>query len=185
MTDCGSQRIETSRLVLRKGKPGDEKVLFETCFSLPEVTQYMRYPTHRSIEDTHAIFAQWRQRWDDIDTYHWVIALKDSDIAIGTIGVIGILKNDSRGELGYQLAKNHWGQGYMTEALSAVLAYMFEQAGINRIEAYHSENNPASGAVMRSCGMLYEGMAREKYHCVMGYQNCHMYAILKSDYKRR
>ncbi|NPA92850.1 MAG: GNAT family N-acetyltransferase, partial [Chloroflexi bacterium] len=49
------------------------------------------------------------------------------------------------GELGYWLGKAFWGQGYMTEAAQAVMAYGFREAGLYRIQAKHWHNNPASG----------------------------------------
>ena len=176
----GTQRIETERLVLRQVRRDDAPVLFETCFGDPNVTKFLTYETHKSIDDACAIIDEWISGYEKPNFYLWAIALKESDKPIGTTNC-EVNDRSSVGNLGYQLAEAQWGKGYMTEALSAMIKYMFTQVGVNRLEAYHSIANPASGAVMRRCGMQYEGMCREKYYCSLGYQDSHMYAILKSD----
>ena len=71
----------------------------------------------------------------------------------------------------------------MTEALSAVVAYMFETVGLNRLYAYHDIENPASGRVMIKCGMQPEGTFREHLRRKDGtFADVRVYAILRSDY---
>lgn len=69
----------------------------------------------------------------------------------------------------------------MTEAVRAMVHYGLFDVGFNRVQAYHSVNNPASGSVMRKVGMTYEGMARQKYRNANGFQDCDLYGILKGD----
>lgn len=182
----GSKTLDTERLQLRKITRQDGPVLFETCFSNPNVTKFLRYEPHPDLDETNRIIDMWVENNKKPNNYHWVIVLKESGEPIGTIGCdMSGMETDSCYEAGYQLAEKHWGKGYMTEALSAVIKFMFEQVGVNRVQSFHSTRNPASGAVMRRCGMQYEGMCREKYYCSQGYQDCNMYAILKSDYMGR
>lgn len=183
LTHKGTQTLETERLVLRKVQKDDVQALFEGCFSVPEVTKYLRYDTYKNIEDAYRIVASWEEEYARPNRYFWVITLKESGLPVGTVSA-GVHDNDSCADFGYQIAKNMWNKGYMTEALNAVIRFLFEEVGVNRIEGYHSVANPASGAVMRRCGMQYEGMCREKYYCSEGYQDSHMYGILKSDFKR-
>ena len=49
----------------------------------------------------------------------------------------------------------------MTEALKAVMDFLFDEVGLNRVAACHDPNNPASGRVMEKAGMKYEGILRE------------------------
>ena len=182
----GTKTLDTERLQLRQITRGDGPVLFETCFGNPNVTKFLRYETHPDLDETDRIIDIWTESYKKTDFYLWVIVLKENGEPIGTVGCDKEgWDADAAGALGYQLAEKHWGKGYMTEAVSAVIKFMFEQVGLNRIEVYHSTRNPASGAVMRRCGMQYEGMCREKYYCSQGYQDCNMYAILKSDYMGR
>ncbi len=73
----------------------------------------------------------------------------------------------------------------MTEALGAVLDYGFNTLFLNRIEAVHETTNPASGAVMRKCGMTHEGLLREKLFNKGKYVDVNLYAILRKDFALR
>lgn len=70
----------------------------------------------------------------------------------------------------------------MTEALSRVLVYSFEDMRLHRIEAQHETDNPASGAVMRKCGMQREGRLRGRIFNKGRYVDVDLYAILQEDY---
>lgn len=71
----------------------------------------------------------------------------------------------------------------MTEAVKRVLQYAFEEAGMDEIIAYHSVDNPASGAVMRKCGMKYEGFKKAQYRTGEGaIQDCENYRLTKDGY---
>ena len=60
------------------------------------------------------------------------------------------------GTMGYWLGQPYWGAGLMTEAAQALLAFAFLELGVDRIEACHGADNPASGRVMEKCGLLFE-----------------------------
>jgi ribosomal-protein-alanine N-acetyltransferase len=84
--------------------------------------------------------------------------------------------------LGYCIGKEWWHLGIMTEALGSVIKYLFEEVGMNRIEARHDTNNPNSGKVMLKCGMKYEGTMRQADMNNQGLSDCSLYAILAEDY---
>ena len=84
-------------------------------------------------------------------------------------------------EIGYMLLTEYWSQGIMTEALTAVMEYLFDQVGMNRIEARHDVNNPHSGAVMKKCGMRYEGTHRAADRNNQGICDTAIYAMLRSE----
>ena len=73
----------------------------------------------------------------------------------------------------------------MTEALGAVINYLFKVVGMNRIEAKHDTNNPHSGCVMKKCGMEYEGTSRASDRNNQGICDTAKYAILRSDWDNR
>lgn len=72
----------------------------------------------------------------------------------------------------------------MTEALQAVLRYLFEECNFNRITARHDVNNPHSGDVMKKCGMKYEGTTKQSARNNQGICDMAHYAILKSEWNR-
>lgn len=182
MIHQGTQTLETTRLVLRKYQIEDAQAMFENWASNPNVTRYMRWQPHSSVEETHKIVNDFILCYEKNDYYLWVICLKETEQPIGSIGLFIINEFDEVGEFGYCIGEAYWNKGYTTEALNVVFEFAFNQVLFNRIEACHSVNNPASGEVMKKAGMKFEGMARQKYKCNLGFQDANCYAILREDY---
>lgn len=177
----GTTPITTDRLVLRRFTVEDADAMFHTWASDEEVTRYMRWDAHKTVDDTERVISAWVDNYAKADFYLWAVTLKEMGSLIGTLALFCVNSADSCYEVAYCIGKAHWNKGYVTEALKAVIDFGLEAVGINRIEAYHSINNPGSGKVMQKCGMRYEGCARQKYKSHMGYEDCDMYAVLKSD----
>ena len=76
---------------------------------------------------------------------------------IGTISVVRLEDKVREAEIGYCIGRNWWHRGFVSEALSAVIDFLFAEVGMDRVSATHDVNNPNSGAVMRKCGMKSEG----------------------------
>ena len=85
-------------------------------------------------------------------------------------------------ETGYCIGRNWWHRGIVSEVLAELIRFFFEEMGVNRIEARHDVNNPNSGAVMRKCGMKYEGTMRQSDWNNQGICDTCWYSILRSDY---
>jgi len=179
----GTIEIATQRLILRRFIINDVDNMFNNWASDKDVSKYMRWRQHENIEETKMRINQWLLDYNRASFYIWAIALKESDEAIGSIGLFIIDENDLCGDVGYSIGKKYWGQGITTEALKAVLGFAFENIGFNRIETYHSINNAASGRVMQKSGMTFEGFAKQKYKSISGFEDCNMYSILKEDFK--
>ena len=80
------------------------------------------------------------------------------------------------------MSRAYWGKGYMTEAVSAMIDYLLNTVGANRILARFDPNNIASGRVMEKCGMKFEGVCRQDSYCdKRGYYDLAYYSILKDD----
>ncbi len=122
----------------------------------------MLWDAHRSIGESRAYLRYMIRRYRMTEPASWGIELKETGAVIGTIGFMWIQDDNRAAEVGYSLARAQWGRGIMTEALEAVIEYGFRTLKLNRIEAIHELTNPASGAVMRKCGMVHEGTMREK-----------------------
>jgi ribosomal-protein-alanine N-acetyltransferase len=76
--------------------------------------------------------------------------------------------------------------GIMTEALLAVMDFLFSEVGMHRIAAFHDEQNDASGRVMQKAGMVYEGKLREDRMRKDGtYSDMCIYGILDREWKDR
>ncbi len=179
----GTIKIETERLILRRFTIDDADSMFTNWASDNEICKYMRWTRHVNKEETKEKISSWVAFYSKKSFYQWAITLKGNDEPIGAIGLFVVNEFDLCGDVGYCISKKSWGQGIATEALRAVLNFAFEIVRFNRIETYHSINNPASGRVMEKSGMIFEGLARQKYKSICGFENSNMYSILKEDFK--
>lgn len=182
LNHIGTRKIETERLILRAFTINDVDAVFDNWANDDDICKYMRWTKHKSKEETKKIVSKWIDSYREKSHYRWAIVLKKSDEPMGAIGLFVVNENDLCGDVGYYVSKKYWGQGIMTEALKAVLAFAFDTVGFNRIETCHSVNNPASGRVMQKCGMTFEGLARQKYKSNCGFEDSNMYSILKEDF---
>lgn len=144
------KELVTKRLLLRKLREDDSSSIFNSWASDPEVTKYLQWDPHESIEDTKKILAIWLNEYDDPKTYRWGIALKDSGELIGAIDVVGYSK-DQAPIIGYCLARKYWNNGYMTEAFKAVVDFLFDE-GFTSIRICAIRENIASNKVILKNG---------------------------------
>ncbi len=182
MKHCGTLRLETERLVLRRFSIDDAEAMYRNWASDPEVTEFLTWPAHTSPEVSKAVLEDWVSSYSQKNYYQWAIVLKDcGNDPIGSIGAVGQNDAISMVHIGYCLGKNWWHQGIMSEALKAVMDFFFDQVGANRIESRHDPRNPHSGMVMKKCGMKYEGTMRSSDRNNQGICDASWYALLKSD----
>lgn len=181
MKHCGTQRLETGRLVLRRYVPGDAAAMYQNWASDQEVTKYLTWPTHSSQEVSQRVTDDWVNQYSSEQYYHWAIVLKDNgDEPIGDIAVVNIKENVSMAHVGYCIGRTWWHKGITSEALKAVMDFLFDVVDVNRIEARHDPRNPNSGKVMKKCGMKYEGTLRSSDWNNQGICDACYYALLKS-----
>lgn len=86
-----------------------------------------------------------------------------------------------KAEIGYCIGRKWWHRGIMSEALKAVIDFLFDEVSYQRIEARHDTRNPHSGAVMQKCGMKYEGTLRQSDWNNQGVCDACWYASLKNE----
>lgn len=186
MKHLGTKRIETDRLVLRRFALEDAKPMFENWASDPEVTKYLTWPAHDKVEVSAWVLEDWISHYEEERFYQWAIVPRDNDDKpIGSISVVRQNNKVESMEIGYCIGEAWWHKGIMTEALKAVMAYLFEEVGANRVSAVHDPNNPHSGGVMRKCGMTFEGTTRRSGWNNQGICDESIYAILKEEYEVR
>lgn len=161
MKHLGTRTIETSRLILRRFVPEDGQAIYDHWASDPEVTQFLTWPAHASVEISCRVLSDWVSHYSEENYYQWAIVPKDFGQPIGSIAAVHMNDRVGKVELGYCIGQKWWHQGLMSEALSAVIRFLLEEVGANRVEACHDPNNPHSGAVMKKCGMTYEGTQRQ------------------------
>lgn len=182
LTQQGTKTIETSRLILRRALREDAHPMFRNWASDPEVTKFLTWPAYEAPESAYPILDLWIGSYEKTDFYQWMIVLKELGEPIGSISVVRQRQDIGEAEIGYCIGRNWWHQGLTSEALAAVMEYLFLEVGMNRIAARHDPNNPHSGGVMRKCGMCYEGTLRAADRNNQGICDVAQYAILRQDY---
>lgn len=183
MEHKGSKILRTRRLVLRPFKVSDAEEMFENWAHDEEVTKFLTWTPHRSVEETRALLAVWEEESKRPDVYHWAITIDGA--LIGDLALVAV--HGENAHTGYALSRKFWGKGIMTEAYAEVLRYLFEEVGFHRIESSHAVHNPASGRVMEKCGLSYEGTFRKAFRLLSTgeWEDIVYRAILEEDYFHR
>lgn len=185
MEHKGTKTIETERLILRVFRAEDAEAMFRNWASDPEVTKFLTWPAHGDVSVTRHVLADWVGRYGESSYYQWAIELKEIREPIGSISVVKSSDETESATIGYCIGRRFWGQGITAEALEAVMAYLFEEVGMNCVNACHDPRNPNSGKVMQKCGMALEGTWRAGGINNQGRCDERWYSILKAEYDRR
>lgn len=161
MNHSGTKTIYTERLVLRPFEINDAEIMFRNWANDGEVTKYLTWTPHKTVDETISLLKSWTQRYKDSEYMAWALCLKQENEPIGSIDLtdLGIIKKER--EIGYCIGRSFWHQGIMTEALRAVADYGFNHEGLKRITGRHIEENMASGAVMEKVGFQFIGKSRD------------------------
>lgn len=184
MKHLGTKRMETARLVLRPFVKEDAPAMYRNWASDPEVTKFLSWPTYKTVDTAHEILNIWVPQYRDDTFYQWAIELKEIGEVVGSISVVNFDERVDMAEIGFCIGRPWWGQGMMTEAFQAVIDFLFGEVGVQRIEAGHDPNNPASGAVQRKCGLTYEGTLRRSIRSNQGITDKTVMAILKEEWEK-
>ena len=154
MNHEGSVTLETERLVLRPFTPDDADAVYRNWAGDREATRFMPYERASSVEEARNLISRWSDRV-------FALVLKSTGELIGFVEY-DITDEEARAaELAYLIGRNWWHNGYVAEALAALLKYVFEVVGLNRVWADYDPRNPNSGAVMRKSGLRYAGLSRQ------------------------
>ncbi len=184
LTHKGTQTLETSRLILRRFTLEDAQPMFEHWANDADVCKYMTWPPHGQVDTTRNLLERWVAEYENNAVYHWVIEHKAAGHIIGSIGAMQMNERNDCCEVGYCIAKAFWGQGLTTEALRAVLGFLFREVGVHRVEALHDLENTASGRVMQKAGMTFEGILRQSHRDRDGnFRDMRLWAILASEFQ--
>ncbi|MCT7973164.1 GNAT family N-acetyltransferase [Laspinema olomoucense] len=174
--------LESDRLMLRKMSLEDAPDLFEYA-SDPEVAKYTTWPPHQSLEDSHIFLNSIVEKYQTQENWDWGIIHKSDCKLIGTCGLVNRVQAHHHAEIGYALARPYWGQGYMPEAVKAVVAFGFQETDLNRIEGRCKLSNHASARVMEKIGMKFEGILRQQMFIKGSFHDMKLYAILREDWE--
>ncbi len=152
----GTNSVETIRLLLRRFTTEDVEDMFYNWAGDEETCRFLSWGPHQNMDVTWRRVNSLIRNYAYQNTYHWAICLKDSNMAIGSVSVEIFNDKELSCEVGYCIGREYWNQGLMTEALRAVIHYLFFDVGYHKVTARHDVMNVASGRVMQKCGMKFE-----------------------------
>jgi ribosomal-protein-alanine N-acetyltransferase len=176
--------LTTKRLILRK--PTDEDV--ERLYDLSqdeEVMQYYGKEPYMEIAQARKEVDWFLKIWKEGTGTRWIISLKGADDFIGEIGFYDYEKKHKKTEIGFKLARKYWRKGYMSEALVAMLDYMYHNFDINRVQALVDPRNPASFLLLEKHGFQREGLLRDYEFERGGFVDLIMLSLLRKEWKAR
>ena len=171
--------FETARLRLRPPTTDDAQLIFDAYAQDPDVTRYLVWLPHRSVETTKHFLSHCVERWAAKTAFPYVIMrLRDGEL----MGMVEIQFHQHGANIGYVLAKNHWGQGIMPEAARCIVTHALAQPAIFRVQAFCDIENIASARTLERIGMSREGVLRRYViHPLLSSEprDCYLYAITR------
>jgi ribosomal-protein-alanine N-acetyltransferase len=158
--------IETYRLRLRKPTLDDAEALHE-AYGDPEAMRYIGAGETRDLAGTRALLERSLERWEADGFGHFAVERKEDGRVVGRVGFVVWDADDWQPgtlaafgdraaiELGWILAREHWGHGYATEAALAVRDHGFTQLGFTRLISLILRGNDRSVRVAEKIGSRY------------------------------
>ena len=147
--------IQTDRLTIRRYKESDIDMQYE--FLQDERLHKYIAPPKLSKDEEFEVIKKWIADSDTSNYERWVIALKNTDKPIGNISVNGIDKKNNYCNVGYVILFDYQGNGYATEALTAVSDYLLKERSYHLVECSCNELNVESSRVMLKAGFTKDG----------------------------
>lgn len=173
------QILKTANLLLRPPVSEDASEIFDSYAQDTAVTKYLTWLPHKSIDETNNFLNRCMSAWTNGNAYPWVLVHRGDD---RLIGMAEIRIDRFKADVGYVLARQEWGKGYMPEAVGAIVEWAMRQEGMYRVWAVCDVENAASARVLEKVGMRREGvLKRWIIHPNISNEprDCYCYAVCK------
>lgn len=174
--------LETARTLLRPLRLEDSEAMYE-IYSDPETMEYWSSQPVKSIEGARKLVqadVDWVKQGSAV---LWAIAEPSSNKALGKCVLFQFSKENQRAELGYVLTRERWGIGLMTEVMTKVIDFAFDELGLHRLEADTDTLNAGSLALLGKLGFQQEGVFRQRWKVYGEWQDSAMLGLLKPDWE--
>ncbi len=170
--------LETKRLTLRAVRAADADAIF-AIRSNPDVFRYCGAKPYESREQAEHKIVELDNAFRAESGIRWGLVTKEDGRLIGSAGYWRMAREHFRSEIGYELAPDVWGKGYMVEALEAILRYGFAALRLHSVEADVEPSNAASVRVLEKLGFQREGLIRENFFFEGKFYDTLIYSLLK------
>ena len=158
----------------------DAVPLFRAYTSDNDTVRFMSWRAHKAEDETLKFLQDCLGKWSDGTEYTYAVEIAGEPV--GPVGIIGLNNHPDQVQFGYVIAPAYRGQGYMTEALSALVNWSLVQPRIWRASAFCDIDNLASVKVMEKSGMIFEGILRRyivRPNISSEPRDCRMYANVR------
>lgn len=149
-----AETIETVRLTLRKPMLSDATHIFAAYGRDPEVARYMIWRPHSRVDQTSEFIRGCLESWKGNDRLPYVLVKRGQS---EPIGMLDARLQEHLSDIGYVLARPEWGQGFMPEAINALVTKLFALSRIRRVQATCDVDNLASRRTLEKSGFRQEG----------------------------
>lgn len=154
------EQIDTKRLLLRRPVTADAQEIFDTYASDPAVCKYLAWPMHETIADTFAFLEFSDALWNKGPAGPYLIFDRQGKTLLGSTGLE--FEGDFVATTGYLIARDHWGNGYASEALAA-MRDLAPNHGARQIYTHvHADHSP-SQRVLEKAGFVCDGRIPAKF----------------------
>lgn len=177
-----SKTITTARLILRKPQPSDEAALF-AMHADPEVMRYFSEPPWEEAGRAARQIAEDAAAFEQEEFFRFAVELAATGEYLGSCTLFSVHRQNRRAEIGYALARPHWGRGYMHEALSALIEYAFVERDLNRLEADIDPRNAGSASALERQGFKQEGYLPERWIVGGEVSDSALYGLLRREWE--
>jgi [ribosomal protein S5]-alanine N-acetyltransferase len=147
--------FQTPRLQARLPIPSDAAAIFKAYTSKPEVARYMMWVKHMALADSEAFISGCIAAVQSGTRFPYVLSEQHNPTA--PIGMLEARPSGHKIDLGYVLAPELWGRGYMPEAVSALAANARGSLGFFRVQAFCDVDNAPSRRTLEKAGFIREG----------------------------
>ncbi|MGG0718738.1 GNAT family N-acetyltransferase [Robertmurraya massiliosenegalensis] len=175
--DSQQKTIETERLLLRLLKKSDAENVLLLCDNYNIFKSTLNLPYPYTLDCALTWIANHEQNFEVDKMYEYAITDKMNGQLYGAIALSNHHQHKN-GELAYWIGEPFWGNGYATEAAGAMIEFAFKVKDFHRVYARYFGSNPASGKIMKKCGMVYEGTLKDHVFKINHYEDLIYYGII-------
>lgn len=155
--------LDAPRVRLRALTARDVDALF-AVFSDERMMRFWSTPAMKERTEAEALFARIQGGFAQKTVFQWGIERREDGRVLGTCTLFHLDPGNRRAEVGYGLASAYWKQGYMREALAALIGFAFGTLKLRRLEADVDPRNESSLRTLGKLGFRHEGLLRERWN---------------------
>lgn len=174
--------LDAPRVRLRWLTAEDVDCVF-AIFSDPKMMRYWSTPAMTERAEAEELVEGIHEQFGSKSGFQWGVERKSDGQLLGTCTLFHVDARNMRAELGYCLASDYWNQGYMREALTALLKFSFETLKLRRLEADVDPRNESSLRILDKLGFRREGLLRERWNVDGEIQDSTFLGLLAKEWR--